>query len=132
MNLEDKVTNLEWSQKLKACGFPQGDAHFISILNKGKELKQPRWELWEHTYLAEGEEYVARPLPCEIMDRLPNELHGYMLQITKFENSKKPWGVGYYGFSGCCKAEKIKDTLANSLAAMYCYLDEKKLLKQGG
>ena len=126
MNLEDKVVSLDWAKKLKACGFPQ-ETEFSWGNNNGI------W-LLDETEIIKGElEYIAAPLPCEIADRLPFGYHVRKLYIAPNHV------VGYvcfhdnnYLYFNDGDKFMCDKSLANALAAMYCYLDEKKSLKQGG
>ena len=137
MNIEHKVTSLEWSQKLKACGFPQEKVENFWVKNPDET-----WSLYKTplpTFTPEkywDTEWYPAPDVCEIAEELPEQIiddtweteYPAFLQIWIIN---KIWKIGYENNLGIpIKVES--DTLANALATMYCYLDKKKLLKQGG
>ena len=119
MNIEHKVTSLEWSKKLKACGFPQGQSEFVwRLVSRGSETQ------WEVDYRRGGDfDYnsIDALLPCEIVEELP-----YDVEYQKHVDGDS-WMLIHPSVTDPLG---IQDkTLANALAAMYCYLQEKGFLK---
>ena len=120
MNLEHKVASLEWSKKLKACGFPQKTLFYR--FTSGGDITALMMRIDDNTYRSVGKEYeefpsikemeieswsaYASPLPCEIAGELPRKVcykgKEYHLEIWRVDmgdadenNEKLEYAVGY-------------------------------------
>ena len=126
-NIEDKVVSRELATELKEAGFEQDsvfwsfcgeDTIYIKIGNiliKKNDIGKMR------SFSLYKDKIIARPLPCEIMERLPLETHGDKIRITRFLNGDY---VGSFGLPPRFQDEKFADALAK----MWLYLKKENLL----
>lgn len=131
----DITVSLDMAKKLKEAGWPHLDTvHYWCHLDGvyvAIALQHPR------------ENEIAAPTAEEILWRLPEEIpydavgtlkgSDFWLEIAKSRFwGNTPWEIRYRENAGMtfwdCPEPIRADTLANAVAAMYCYLADQKLL----
>jgi hypothetical protein len=138
--MKPKVTSKELSQKLKEAGLPQ----------EGLFFSDPRTDRIQygfgHYMDREGRMkwFLYRPTATEGLERLPSAIvKGWKyeeptLHIKHWHKYEDVWEVYYEGKNGhcgsCAEIEKIcsieDKNLANAVAKMWLYLNERNLLSK--
>jgi hypothetical protein len=123
--MENHVTNLELSKKMKELGFPQfsqfswvgcngleNQPSLSHKVNKAdyEKLKNPEWFFYS-AYLA-----------SELGEWLPEFIEGWLMGIHKFEE----WSVG--DSSGSILRSKKDKNLPNAMAKMLIHLTEEGII----
>jgi hypothetical protein len=135
MELKDICANLEWSQKLRELGYPQGDSLFVWVdkfplfSEKIRISSRDEFNCQLSNSILSNEakaliKIYAAPTCSELGEWLPDHI-----SCQKIDAPKEYWL--------CCDERKSTpeneagliddDTLANAMAKMACYLIENKL-----
>jgi len=134
MTLENQVTSLELSQKLKELGFKQD-----SLFYWGKLLHKDEYKIFGlGAEIDEVTRYSAYTV-AELGEMLPNYINipykngktkspNHFLVLKKYPVDKHNWGIRYYRTSRSINIEKRADTEADARAKMLIYLKENNLL----
>lgn len=132
MNIKDQVVDLKGSQKMEKLGFPQ-EGIWWWVKETRKSFGEPHWLLVDRGEAENwDEDVIAAPTVAEMGLVLPEHLsikaNVFQLHLDILKINKN-WIVSYR--IGCAKAEiRIEaKTLANAMAAMWCYLVENKLIE---
>lgn len=143
MPTEQIVVSLEWAKKLKEAGWPQENACFyFKEYDESKETEKAEYLRSIHRdampFIDARFANVIRDKPYyilyaaltaeELLGKLPKEYKDAALTIT-WDDSR--WCVGYYPFGSkdpFWESFIHQGCLPDSLACLYCYLSEQKLL----
>lgn len=116
--MENNVTSLETSKKLKAAGFPQ-TTHlrwYVPSTSKGEIQLQRSHGAW-HDWT------FAAPTSQDMADQLPREYNDGVLDLG-INTITGAWIACYQNENGSIAEPQLGDTMAEALASLWLKLQE--------
>lgn len=130
MKLEDQVTSLELSKRLKELRVKQESLYFWAVEMK-KRHETDKWSLCvaEHL-LPEHPKYSAFTV-SELGEILPSEIitnRSFRLRTYKWEGDNAKYSIGYWDMENNLLHDEFEKTEANVRAKLLSYLLENRIV----
>ena len=132
MIIENQVTSLELSKKLKEAGYPQEGLWCYRVFDDNYtdiELYDPDDKL--DTLPLHSERIIA-PTVAELGNKLPWRIsEDYRLQTRKYDAGIAEWQVLYWDLNCNLKHDEFAGIEANAMAKMWLWLKKNNYLGDG-
>lgn len=125
MKLENQITSLELSKKLKEFGTPQNSL-FYWVISSTTNYHLSYTEGDKDLLPQDRNDFYSAFTVAELGNLLPEYVKGCWLRIVK--NIEKQWGVCYYKNNEIEFAFTWFDSLSEAMGKMLIYLLENKLI----